>query len=255
MNVEKITSGGKQQTEKQSPPRTETTLNALPEVQMSLNDKDSQTGVSTKNALSGIKNNKKRNPIATGKYVKKWYVLRTTYGRERKAHDYIVQNNGISFCPTSTSFKEINGKIKKREVSLLPNLFFAYGTESEIQQYVYDNTHLPYLRFYYHQVLNGTKEMRKPLTVSDVEMETFRLICAQGGQDIIVKPCEVKQFQIGQQVKVLAGPFAGVEGRVARYRGQQRVGIVIQGLLTVTTAYIPNGMLEYVNERNEEQYT
>jgi hypothetical protein len=30
---------------------------------------------------------------------------------------------------------------------------------------------------------------------------------------------------------------------------------VIQGLLTVTTAYIPNGMLEYVNERNEEQYT
>jgi transcription antitermination factor NusG len=86
-------------------------------------------------------------------------------------------------------------------------------------------------------------------------METFRLICAQGGQDIIVKPCEVKQFQIGQQVKVLAGPFAGVEGRVARYRGQQRVGIVIQGLLTVTTAYIPNGMLEYVNERNEEQYT
>jgi transcription antitermination factor NusG len=235
MNVENITSGGKQQAERQSPPpRTEATLRALPKVRQSSNDKDSQTGVSTRNALSGTNQ------------TKGWYVLRTTYGRERKAHAYITQNKGISFCPTTHIVKEINGKRKEIEVSLIPNLLFAYGTEKEIQQYVYDNTHLPYLRYYYRQVLNGTKVIRQPLTVPDADMESFRLICEQEKQDIVVQATEVTKFKTGQRVRVIFGPFAGVEGRVARFKGQQRVGIVINGLLTVTTAYVPNGFLEVI---------
>lgn len=234
MNVKKITSGGKQQTEKQSPPSTEVILDALPEVQESLNDKDSQTGVSTKNALSGTKQSHG------------WYVLRTTYGRERKAHAYITRNHGVSFCPTTRIMKEINGKRKEVEVSLIPNLLFAYGTEREIRQYVYDNAHLPYLRYYYHQVLNGAKVIRQPLTIPDADMESFRIICQQEEQDIIVQPIEVTKFKTGQRVRVTSGYFAGVEGRVARFKGQQRVGIVINGLLTVATAYIPSAFLEEI---------
>jgi transcription antitermination factor NusG len=236
MNVEKITSGGKQQSGKQSPPRTETTLNALPEVQTSLNDKDSQTGVSTKNALSGN--------VKTSK--SDWYVLRTTYGRERKAHEYITQNKGISFCPTTRIVKEINGKRKEVEVSLIPNLLFAYGTEKEIQQYVYDNANLPFLRYYYHQVLNGAKVVRRPLIIPDTDMESFRIICQQGECDIIVQTTEVAKFKTGQRVRVTSGPFTGVEGRVARFMGQQRVGIVINGLLTVATAYVPSAFLKEI---------
>jgi transcription antitermination factor NusG len=140
--------------------------------------------------------------------------------------------------------KEINGKRKKVEVSLIPNLLFAYGTEKEIQQYVYDNTHLPYLRYYYHQVLNGFKAIRQLLIIPDADMESFRLICRQEEQDIIVQAAEVTKFKTGQCVRVIFDSFAGVEGRVARFKGQQRVGIVISGLLTVTTAYVPNGFLE-----------
>jgi transcription antitermination factor NusG len=234
MNVKKITYGGKQQTEKQSPPRTETTLRALPKVQTSINDTDSQAGVSTKNALS------------TTKSSHGWYVLRTTYGRERKAHAYISQNKGVSFCPTTRVVKEVNGKRMEVEVSLIPNLLFAYGTEKEIQQFVYDNIHLPYLRYYYHRVLNGAKVVREPLTIPDADMESFRLICCQEEQDIIVSPINVSKFQTGQRVRVTSGPFTGVEGRVARFKGQQRVGIVIHGLLTVATAYVPSAFLENI---------
>jgi transcription antitermination factor NusG len=234
MNVEKITSGGKQQTERQSPPGAEATLRALPKVRKSANDKDSQTGVSTKNVLSGA-------PHTPG-----WYVLRTTYGRERKAHAYITKKRGVSFCPTTRIMKEINGKRKEVEVSLIPNLLFAYGTEKEIQQYVYDNVNLPYLRYYYHQVSNGLTSVRRPLTVPDADMESFRIICRQEEQDIIVQPIEVTKFKTGQRVRVTSGFFAGVEGRVARFKGQQRVGIVINGLLTVATAYVPNAFLEEI---------
>jgi transcription antitermination factor NusG len=184
--------------------------------------------------------------IATGKQVKKWYVLRTTYGREQKAHVYITQNNGVSFCPTMHVMKEINGKRKEVEVSLIPNLLFAYGTEEEIREFVYDNINLPYLRYYSHPVLDGVKTVSQPLTVSDADMESFRIICRQEDQDIIVQTTEVNKFKIGQRVRVISGPFVGVEGRVARFKGQQRVGVVVNELLTVMTAYVPNGMLEEI---------
>lgn len=45
-------------------------------------------------------------------------------------------------------------------------------------------------------------------------------------------------------VRIVNGKFTGVVGRVARYQGQQRVAVVIDGLLTVATAYIPSVFLE-----------
>ena len=55
---------------------------------------------------------------------------------------------------------------------------------------------------------------------------------------------EVPKFQRGQVVRIIEGKFKGVTGIVARYQGQQRVGIVIDGLLTVATAYIPSAFIE-----------
>ena len=41
-------------------------------------------------------------------------------------------------------------------------------------------------------------------------------------------------------------PFAGVEVIEKRYKGQLRVGIVVEGLFTITTAYIAKDKLELV---------
>ena len=48
----------------------------------------------------------------------------------------------------------------------------------------------------------------------------------------------------GQLVKVTDGAFKGGIGRVARWQGQQRVGVVVDDLVTVVTAYIPSAFLE-----------
>lgn len=57
-------------------------------------------------------------------------------------------------------------------------------------------------------------------------------------------PPDVHKFKTGQMVRIVNGKFTGVVGRVARYQGQQRVAVVIDGLLTVATAYIPSVFLE-----------
>ena len=54
---------------------------------------------------------------------------------------------------------------------------------------------------------------------------------------------EVPKFEKGQLVKVIDGAFKGVIGRVARWQGQQRVGVVVDELVTVVTAYIPSAFL------------
>ena len=58
----------------------------------------------------------------------------------------------------------------------------------------------------------------------------------------IVNPGQC-HYKNGDIVRVMEGNFAGVEGRVARVAGQQRVVVEIKGVCAVVTAYIPNAFL------------
>lgn len=197
----------------------------------------SQIGVSTKNV-----------PLRTDKHgeASNWFALRTTYGREKKAYEYIISHNGIAFYPTITIEKVVNGKKKLVEVSRLPNIFFAYGTEEDIKSFVYDNVNLPYLRFYYKHSHIGAQIKKTPMIVPDNQIRSLQIICKKEGTDTLILQEEVEKFQKGEKVRIIEGDFIGVTGIVARYHGQQRVGLVIEGLLTAVTAYIPTAFLEKI---------
>ena len=218
------------------------TSSALPEAQSSARAESSQTGVSTRNVPSA-------NELPTIKRAKNtphWYALRTTYGREKKAYDYLVSNNVKAFYPTIKTVKNIEGQRIAVEESRLPNIFFAYGKEDEIKSFVYDNVNLPYLRFYYRHIHEGARMSKEPLIVPDYQIEGLKIICASQAEDIILELSEIKQFKVGQKVRIIDGVFTGVIGKVARYHGQQRVAIIIDGLLTIASAYVPSAFLEQI---------
>ena len=174
-----------------------------------------------------------------------WYVLSATYGREKKAYEYIVAHGGTAFYPTVTTVKVVNGKKKKVEESLLPNLFFVFGTIEDVQKLVKDKVNLSYIRFYCCN--NATDNKRNvPLIVPESQMKSFQIICAAKNSNVLTVPNDVTKFHSGQLVRIKEGVFAGVEGRVARYHGQQRVAVIIDGLLTIATAYVPSAFLEVV---------
>lgn len=227
------------------PSSTGLTPDALPEVQKTVLVENSNTGGGTKNALSGTGND---HSSASKTEDSHWYALRTTYGREKKAYDYIISKGGTAFYPTFSIVRLVDGKRKTVEESRLPNIFFAYGTEEEIKSFVYDNVNLPYLRFYYRYFHISKKVEKEPLIVSNNQIESLRIICKADADDIIVSIDEVQKFQKGQAVRIVEGKFKGVTGIVARYQEQQRVGIVIDGLLTMATAYIPNAFIEVVKK-------
>ena len=69
--------------------------------------------------------------------------------------------------------------------------------------------------------------------------------------DVIIVTGEIQKFEKGQLVRVVKGEFEGFMGIVARHKGQQRVGIVVDNLLTVLTAYVPSAYCEVVEDKQK----
>ena len=221
------------------PPCAGLTSNALPEAQSTVAAESSQTGVSTKNALLATKPKAPREAD-----IPHWYALRTTYGREKKAYDYLTARGITAFYPTTNVVKLIKGKRKVVTESRLPNIFFAYGTEEQLKEYVYDNVNLPFLRFYYRHIHERNRIIKTPLIVPDNQMDSLKIICAADADNTFVSLVKVPKFEKGQLVRVIDGAFKGVTGRVARWHGQQRVAVIVDDLVTVCTAYVPSAFLE-----------
>lgn len=226
------------------------TSSVLPEAQAIGSAESSDTGVSTnyihtESPPSATQSPPEATNPPAGLH---WYALRTTYGREQKAYDYLVANGVTAFYPTIRRIKEVRGQRKLVVESRIPNIFFAQATEEEMQRYVYDNVNLPYLRFYYRHYHEGSRIEKVPLIVPDREMESLKIICESEADDILMIPEEVTKFKTGQLVRVTEGKFKGVIGRVARYQGQQRVAVTIEDSLTIATAYLPKAFLQYIEE-------
>lgn len=214
------------------------TSDASPEKQSDTKAKNSQKGVST----HCIHTVTAESPI-NGAH---WYALRTTYGRERKAYDYMVAKGVKAFCPTLKVTKQIRGERREVVESRLPNIFFAYGTEEELKKFVFDNINLPFLRFYYRHYHDSSNRKKEPLIVPDYQIENLRIICEAEANDVLLVPENEQKFKSGKKVRVIDGKFKGVEGRVARYHGQQRVAVVIEDIATIATAYLPSAFLELI---------
>lgn len=176
-----------------------------------------------------------------------WYAMRTTYGREQKAVDFIINTGATAFYPTILSRrKTINGKQFSQRKSLLPNIFFLYATFEEAKIFAYDNANLPFLRFYYNRHHDGTKE---PLIIPNHQIENIRIICEAQSEDTLLVPSSIEsKFKVGQPVLVTGGAFEGIMGTVSRWHGQQRVGINIDGIGTIATAYVPTYFLKKIND-------
>ena len=251
-------------------PRTGFASDALPKAHQAVAPPvNAQNGVSTKNTLSAtvlnddrltINGQKEQNtptttpsPLTSHRSplpVPHWYALRTTYGREQLAYEYMSSHGATVYWPTMEQVREVDGKRRKVRVSRIPNVLFAHGTLQEVQTFVYDNANLPFLRFYYAKETIGRETFRRPLVVPERQMESLRIICAVDDGNIALVPHTDTHFTKGQQVRITQGRFSGVTGRVARYQGQQRVAVIVEGLFTIATAYIPSAFLEPIDHES-----
>ena len=193
--------------------------------------KSSKTGVSVRYAEAPNKN---------------WYVFRASYGREDKASDFLVDDGTYTYIAKKYVERYIRGKRKRYLQTLIPNLLFAYTTEEKAEEYVNDTPALSYLTYYYNHFELDDKQKNPPLIVSCDEMGRFiQATCNKNKHLLFVEPSQC-HYKGGESVLVTDGPFTGVEGKVARIAGQQRVVISLSNIGLISTAYIPTAFLQII---------
>ena len=209
------------------PPSVKVALNTIPET------KSSKTGVSVRYVHTPDMN---------------WYVFRASYGREDRAADFLIENGTFAYVAKRYAYKMVKGKPKKVLEPLIPNLLFAYTTEEKADEYVKKTPALSYLTYYYNHCETDAYKKNPPLTISCKEMENFILATCNRSEHLKFVTESQCHYKGGETVRVTDGIFKGVEGKVARVAGQQRVIVSLSKVGLVSTAYVPTAFLTIISK-------
>lgn len=178
---------------------------------------------------------------------KKWFVFRASYGREDKAQEIILNDGEFAYIAKRRTKKMKDGKPVVVLRTLIPCLLFVYTTEDKARQYVKATASLSFLAYYFDHT-KGNGYMDPPLTIPDYEMENFILATCNQNEHLMFVQESQCHYKSGDRVRIIDGLFKGVEGKVARVCGQQRVVVSLSRLGLISTAYIPTPFLEAIVE-------
>lgn len=90
---------------------------------------------------------------------------------------------------------------------------------------------------------------KKYSIIPEWQMNSFKLLTTSGDKGvIIIDQGKIPQYNTGDRVRVTDGPFKGCEGYIVRIKKDRRLMVCIEGVLAVATGYIPQKLLEKVEE-------
>lgn len=187
--------------------------------------------------------------------TKQWYVLRVSYGRVLKAKEIIDARNIKCYAPIRS--KQITKHGKKHIISepLIPSFIFVHSSLEEVDTMLHDDKvnsieSQPFLSFYFdHTSYRQDKpDCNPPLVIRDEVMQNFINLNSVKNPHITPVTSQNIQYEQGDRVIVTEGDFKGIQGRVARIAGQQRVIVELFSGCLVATAYIPKEAMERIGK-------
>ena len=144
------------------------------------------------------------------------------------------------FVPMCTKKVEKNGKRITVTVPAVSNLCFVHTTKDALNQIFEKMGEARYVSFFWD------KATREPIVVSDKAMADFMQISRVMADETLYLKDVTAKLQAGQKVRVLEGPFKGVEGTVIRVKRSRRVVVDFPGLLAIATTFIDPRDLELI---------
>lgn len=154
----------------------------------------------------------------------RWYVVNTYAGHENRVKENLekrVETMGISdslfrIVVAEEPIIEIkNGKQVEKMQNMFPGYIFVEMKMTDEAWYVVRNT--PGVTGFIGSSGGGAK----PFPVSPVEMESILRRMGQSDKKVDV------DFKIGDTVRILTGPFSGMEGRINGMNDQTQVASVL----------------------------
>ena len=178
--------------------------------------------------------------VIMSEVAKKWYVVRTAGGKEKKAKEYIekeIENNGLQdrvsqvLIPTEKYYQIKNGKRVSAERVLFPGyIYIEAALTGEIEHiiknitfvagFLSENTETVEER----RVENGKVKMVKTVKRVPVPLRQAEIARILGAIDSLADQEEetVTPFAVGEPIKITDGPFNGFEGTVEKIMDDKR---------------------------------
>lgn len=167
---------------------------------------------------------KKVNPVIDDENEKRWYVVNTYSGHEKRVKDNLekrletmgIQDSLFRILVAEEPEIEIKkGKQVEKMKNIFPGYVFVEMKMTDEAWYVVRNT--PGVTGFIGSSGGGAK----PFPVSAAEMESILRRMGQSDKNVVV------DFAVGDTVRILTGPFTGMEGRVSSMNDQTQIANVM----------------------------
>lgn len=169
-----------------------------------------------------------------------WYPIRVTYGRVLLLKKHLDNLNIKCFVPLILKTKLVKDKPVSKWVPAINNYIFIYTDKTTIAALKKDMEEIIPIRYLMDRTSNT------PKIIPTKEMEHFIAVSGSMNEQLIyLKPDECN-LQKGDKVKIIDGPFKGVEGTFMRVRGDRRVVVTIEGIVAVATTFIHPSLIKPV---------
>ena len=178
---------------------------------------------------------------------KSWFPMRVTYSREMKVKAELDRLGIECFVPMTYRIVESRkqGEVESRRV-LVPainNLIFIRSTQEQISDLKRRNEQLEPLRY---MMDHTADEAHTIMTVPGRQMENFMRVASKTDDSVMFLDENSIIGKEGMRVRIMGGPFEGVEGVIRRVKRCKRVCVEIEGIASVAIAYVPATLLREV---------
>lgn len=174
-----------------------------------------------------------------------WFVIRVTYGRERKLAALLDERNIKYFLPEKTVFKNRpkDGKLFKRKVSVIPNVIFIFAERPYLQALKKEIESSIPMRYMMD------RSTRQPAIVQKKQMEDFIRVASSDEDALLYLDNPDVVLEKGEPVEIIYGPFAGITGYVLRIRRDRKIVLTIEGLIAAAiTAEVKPDWIKRINK-------
>jgi len=166
-----------------------------------------------------------------------WNVVYTYPNCEQKVFDGLLEKNINAYLPCHTVIRQWSDRKKRMNVPLFANYVFVYVSQME--------------RYHVLSVPGITRFIcfdGRPAPIPEKQINVIRMIL-DGNFDVTPEPF----YSVGDNVKVIRGPLAGLEGMLIQKKGAQRFYIRFNSIEQAMSIDIQTNLLEKIQPQKERQ--
>lgn len=140
--------------------------------------------------------------------TRSWYILYTKPRAEKKLHEELLESNIDSYLPIITEKRKWSDRIKTIHSPLFSSyLFVKIDYQNESKSVLKKNHALQFIHF------EG-----KPAILDEEEIEMIKIFLKEYPDKLKVE--EMEKIQIGNEIEIKSGPFAGKKGIIEKIKNK-----------------------------------